>query len=71
MPAPSSRREAGVMRNAWAALCAWLAWLNGDVAYRSFVAHQRSHHPASAPPSRAEFYRMEQERRWNGIRRCC
>ena len=71
MPPPSLRLEVGVMRKGWVALCTWLAWLNGDVAYRSFVAHQRSHHPAYVTPSRAEFYRMEVDRRWNGVRRCC
>lgn len=55
----------------WAALRAWLAWLNGDTTYRAFVAHQRSHHPARALPTRAEFYRTEVARRWDGIRRCC
>lgn len=67
----SSRPEANTMRNFFAALREWLAWLNGDVAYRSFVIHLRKHHPEQATPSRAEFYRMEVERRWNGIRRCC
>ncbi len=58
-------------RRAFAALREWLAWLNGDIAYRSFVAHLRSHHPERTAPTRAEFYRMEVERRSNGVRRCC
>jgi uncharacterized short protein YbdD (DUF466 family) len=71
MRAPNWRLEVAVLRRAWAALRAWLAWLNGDVAYQRFVAHQSRHHPERPSPSRAEFYRMEVERRWNGIRRCC
>ena len=71
MPLPSSRPEGDTVVRRFAAMREWLAWLNGDVAYRNFVAHLRDHHPERAAPSRAEFYRMEVERRWNGIRRCC
>ncbi len=49
----------------------WLAWLNGDHAYTCHLAHLREQHPERPPPSRAEFYRSEVERRWNGVRRCC
>jgi uncharacterized short protein YbdD (DUF466 family) len=55
----------------WRGLRLWLAWLNGDVAYLTFVAHLHTHHPERATPTRAEFYRMEVERRWNSVRRCC
>lgn len=55
----------------WRALGAWLAWLNGDAAYGTFVAHLRRHHPERTVPTRAEFYRLEVERRWNSVRRCC
>lgn len=71
MRAPSLRLEYGMMRKILVALRAWLAWLNGDVAYRSFVVHQIQHHPERPVPCRAEFFRMETERRWNGVRRCC
>ena len=67
----NSQLEPSMMRKFSAALREWLAWLNGDVAYRSFVAHQIQHHPERAVPSRVEFFRMETERRWNGVRRCC
>ena len=52
----------------------WLAYLNGDTAYREYCRHWRERHATDAgerPPSRAEFFRAEQERRWNGVRRCC
>ena len=71
MPVPNSPVEGGALRRAWRGLRAWLEWLNGDAAYRSFVHHQRQHHPELPVPSRAAFYRMETDRRWNGVRRCC
>ena len=53
------------------ALGQWLAWLNGDTAYRAHIDHLRAHHPELPLPSRADFYRSETARRWNDIRRCC
>ena len=58
-------------RAVFAACRQWYAWLNGDTAYRAYLAHLRTHHPERAPPSRAVFYREEVERRWNSVRRCC
>lgn len=49
---------------------AWLGLLNGDAAYANYLQHWRVAH-AGIPLSRAEFYRSELERRWNGVRRCC
>ena len=60
-----------MMTRAWTALCSWLRWLNGDAAYQHFVTHLRHHHPDQPVPSRAEFFRMETDRRWSGVRRCC
>ncbi len=45
--------------------------LNGDDAYARYLAHWRILHAEEPLPSRAEFFRRETERRWNGIRRCC
>lgn len=58
---------------AWRAVRRWLAWLNGDAAYQAYcrawvAGHPQCDHP---PPTRAEFFRTEQERRWSGVRRCC
>ena len=45
--------------------------LSGDDAYeRYLVHHAQAHHP-EAPLSRGEFFKQEQERKWNGVRRCC
>lgn len=61
------------LRHIWSAVQTWLAWLNGDTAYRAYraawnTAHAECEH---APLSRAAFHRAELERRWNGVRRCC
>lgn len=54
------------------ALKAWLAYLNGDAAYARYLAHWQHAHPdAGTPLSRAQFFREETARRWNGVRRCC
>jgi uncharacterized short protein YbdD (DUF466 family) len=46
--------------------------LTGDDAYERYLAHWREHHAAEAQPlSRAAFFKAEQQRKWDGIRRCC
>ena len=54
-----------------AALRVWCRWLNGDAAYANYLVHVRGAHPDLMPLTRAAFYRVEVERRWNGVRRCC
>ncbi len=46
----------------------------GDDAYERYIAHWREHHaaePDARPLDRAQFFREEQRRKWEGIRRCC
>jgi uncharacterized short protein YbdD (DUF466 family) len=64
---PAEGRLARVLR----AVRTALAWLNGDTAYARHVEHWQRDHPGTPPPSRATFHRLETERRWNGVRRCC
>ncbi len=46
--------------------------LSGDDAYERYLAHWRAHHIAHvAPLDRKTFFNAEQERKWNGVRRCC
>ena len=46
--------------------------LSGDDAYERYLAHWRTHHIAQGmPPDRKAFFKAEQERKWNGVRRCC
>jgi uncharacterized short protein YbdD (DUF466 family) len=47
------------------------AWLNGDLAYRRYLAHHRQAHPGVVPQSRQAFYLQAIERRYNGVNRCC
>jgi len=59
------------IQRVWRALCASLSYLNGGAAYAHYCRHLRMHHGDIPPLSRADFYRQEQQRRWNGVRRCC
>ena len=53
------------LRRAWR----WLRQLSGDDAYERYRAHPCAHH--TPPLTRREFYRQEQQRKWNGVSRCC
>ena len=56
------------LQRLWRALRA----LSGDDAYERYLAHWRAHHLGEgAPLDRKAFFRAEQERKWNGIKRCC
>lgn len=45
--------------------------LSGDDAYERYLQHHTETHPELPLLNRAEFFKQEQERRWNGVRRCC
>lgn len=46
--------------------------LSGDDAYERYLQHWQIHHAdENGPMDRKTYFRTEQERRWNGIRRCC
>jgi uncharacterized short protein YbdD (DUF466 family) len=46
--------------------------LSGDDAYERYLQHFQAHHASKAEPlNRKTFFKLEQERKWNGIRRCC
>ncbi|HTQ98521.1 MAG TPA: YbdD/YjiX family protein [Candidatus Acidoferrum sp.] len=51
----------------WAAL----RELSGDDAYERYLKHHTAVHPGKAPLDRASWFREEQKRKWDGIRRCC
>jgi uncharacterized short protein YbdD (DUF466 family) len=55
------------LRRAWQ----WLRRASGDDAYERYRAHQCREHAPAAPLTRAQFYAREQERKWNGVNRCC
>jgi uncharacterized short protein YbdD (DUF466 family) len=45
--------------------------LSGDDAYERYLAHHAIAHPGETPLDRAGFFREEQKRKWEGVRRCC
>ncbi len=45
--------------------------LTGDDAYEIYLAHHKQHHQGELPLDRAAFFRSEQKRKWEGVRRCC
>ncbi|MGH8612662.1 MAG: YbdD/YjiX family protein [Gammaproteobacteria bacterium] len=55
------------LRTLWRAL----REVSGDDAYERYLAHWRTCHGDEKPLSRAEFHRVELERKWSGLRRCC
>jgi Selenoprotein, putative len=56
-------------------LVAGWRWLqrewSADGQYRRYVDHQQRQHPGWPVLDRDEFFREEQRRKWQGIRRCC
>jgi uncharacterized short protein YbdD (DUF466 family) len=52
---------------------ALLREVTGDDAYERYLAHWRAQHAkdGSRPLDRSAFWREEQRRKWDGVRRCC
>jgi uncharacterized short protein YbdD (DUF466 family) len=53
-----------------AAATGWLRAVSGDDAYERYLTHHARAH-GGPPLSRRQFYREREERKWNGISRCC
>lgn len=45
--------------------------VSGDDAYERYLKHYAQCHPNETPLDRKEFFKQEQERKWNSIKRCC
>jgi uncharacterized short protein YbdD (DUF466 family) len=47
--------------------------LSGDDAYERYLAHWQTHHAheGGQPLDRKSFFKYEQARKWDGVRRCC
>jgi uncharacterized short protein YbdD (DUF466 family) len=49
--------------------------LSGDDAYAQYLKHHEGFHASSldAPPalSRKDFYKLWQDSKWTGVKRCC
>ena len=54
-------------RRTWAAMREIL----GDNAYERYLEHVQRRHPGATPHSRANFHRLELDRRWSQVNRCC
>lgn len=50
-----------------------LRQVSGDDAYERYLAHWRAHHGGEGgePLNPEDFFKAEQERRWDGVKRCC
>jgi len=58
------------LRRAWTLL----REVTGDDAYERYLAHWHAHdaeHRHETPLDREAFFREEQRRKWDGVRRCC
>lgn len=62
-------RAATLLKNFWSGL----RRMSGDDAYERYLAHwQASHaHDGGEPLDRKSYFKAEQARKWNGVRRCC
>ncbi len=56
-----------MLKQAWQAL----RHVTGDDAYERYLARHRAQHSDNTPMDRATFFRSEQQRKWDGVRRCC
>lgn len=47
--------------------------ISGDDAYERYLLHWQQHHTEQEgePQTRAAFFKAEQNRKWNGVKRCC
>lgn len=49
----------------------FLRELATDDAYERYLAHHRQQHAHEPALDRRAFYVHEQQRKWNGVKRCC
>ncbi|MGD9842466.1 MAG: CstA-like transporter-associated (seleno)protein [Steroidobacteraceae bacterium] len=49
----------------------WLRQITGDDAYERYLQHHQHCHADESVLDRRAFYIAEQQRKWNGINRCC
>jgi len=56
-------------------LWCFLRHVSGDDAYEQYLKHHAEFHQATvdAPPplSRKEFFKLWQDGKWKGVKRCC
>lgn len=61
------------LRLAWNTFWSCLRRASGDDAYERYLVHWHAHHAqqGGAPMDRKTFFKAEQRRKWEGVRRCC
>jgi uncharacterized short protein YbdD (DUF466 family) len=59
----------------WHIVCQNIRQLSGDDAYERYLQHHASYHASSVDAlpalSRKEFFKLWQEDKWKGVKRCC
>ena len=60
-----------ILAGRFRALWQILRRLSGDDAYERYVRHHQVHHADEPLLTRAEFFRQWQDKKWNGVKRCC
>lgn len=60
-------RAAGRIRAAWAVV----RTLAGEDDYARYLEHHAAVHPDREPMSARAFYREREQRKWDGVKRCC
>ena len=60
-----------VLKRIWQGAWRYVRHVSGDDAYERYLQHCAVYHPDETPLNRKDYFRREQSRKWDGIRRCC
>ena len=67
----TQRRLAGDFRKGLNKLWSFVREVSGDDAYQRYLERHERTHPDVTPLQRKAFFAAEQQRKWDGITRCC
>jgi uncharacterized short protein YbdD (DUF466 family) len=59
------------LNNLLRALWQGVRQLSGDDGYERYLAHHAATHPNTPPLPRREWFALQQQRKWSGVKRCC
>jgi uncharacterized short protein YbdD (DUF466 family) len=45
--------------------------LSGDDAYERYLTHHATCHAERSPLSRKSYFELQQQHKWDGVKRCC
>ena len=71
MAASATTRGPGMLGVRLGAFWRFIRRVSGDDAYERYLRHHGEAYPHEPPLDQKAFFRQEQDRKWNGIRRCC